>query len=88
MWEGLCENGTLLGPCILDGNVNGCNYLQMINNFNFSQLQEHFNNQFDGVFQRLWWSQDGAPTYRLRAVRHRFHEMFFNCVVALYNEVE
>ena len=27
VWAGLCRNGTLLGPYILDGNVNGYNYL-------------------------------------------------------------
>ena len=54
VWAGLCGNETLLGPYIFDGNVNGYNYLQMINNLSFPQLQGHFNNQFDGVFQRLW----------------------------------
>ena len=60
VWAGLCGNVTLLGPYIMDGTVNGNNYLQMINDFDFPQLQEHFNNQFDGVLQRLWWFQDGA----------------------------
>ena len=55
VWAGLCRNGTLFEPYILDGNVNGYNYLQLIHNFAFSQLQEHSNNQFDGVFQRLGW---------------------------------
>ena len=60
VWAGLCGNVTLLGRYIMDGTVNGNNYLQMINDFDFPQLQEHFNNQFDGVLQRLWWFQDGA----------------------------
>ena len=53
MWAGLCGNGTQLGRYIFDGNANGYNYLHVINNFAFPELQEHFNNQFDGVFRRL-----------------------------------
>ena len=79
-WAGLCGNGTLLGPYIFDGNVNGYYYLKMINNFTFPQLQEHFNNQFDGVFQHLWWFQDRAPAHRLKVVRHKLHEVFANRV--------
>ena len=60
----------------------------MINNFTFPQLQKHVNNQFDGVYQRLWWFQDGTAAHRLKAVRHRLHEMFANRVFALYHEVE
>ena len=86
VWVGLCGNRTLQGPYSFDGNVNGYNYLRMINNFAFSRL--HFNNQFDGVFHRLWWFQDGAPAHCLKAVRHRLHEKFVNLVVALYHEVE
>ena len=56
--------------------VNGYNYLQMINSFAAPQLQEQFNNQFNGVFQRFWWFQDGAPAHRLKAVKHRIHEIF------------
>ena len=86
--KSLCGNGTLLGPYIFDGNVNGYNCLQLMNNFTFLQLQEHVNNQFDGIFRRLWWFQDGAPAHCLKAVRHMFHEMFANLFVALYHEVE
>ena len=53
VWAGLCGNGTLLVLYIFDGNVNGYNYLQMINDLTFPQLQEHFNNQFDSKFQHL-----------------------------------
>ena len=88
MMAGLCGNETLLGPYIFDGAVNGYNYLQLINDFSFSQLQEHFNNQFDDVFQRLWWFQDGAPAHLLRAVRHRLYEMLANRVVALYHKIK
>ena len=83
VWAGLCGNGTLLELYIFDGNVNGYSYLQMTNNFSFPQLQEHFDNKFDGVFQRLWRFQDGAPAHRLKAVRHRLYEMFANRVVIL-----
>ena len=86
MWAGLCGNRTLSGPYSFDGNVNGYNYLRMINSFAFSRL--HFNNQFDVAFHRLWWFQDGAPASCLKAVRHRLHEMFVNRVVVLYHEAE
>ena len=88
VWAGLCGNETLLGRCIFDGIVNGYNYLQMIKNFTFRQLHEHFNNQFNGVFQRLWWFQDGVPKHCLKVVRHRLLEMFVNSIVALSHEVE
>ena len=74
--------------CIFDGYVNGYNSLQIINDSTFSQLQEHFNNHFDGNFQHLLWFQDGTPAHRLRAVRHRLHEMFASGVVASYHKVE
>lgn len=60
MGAGLRGNGTLLGLYIFDGTVNGYNYLQMINNFTFPQKLKHVNNQVDGIFQRLWWFQNGA----------------------------
>lgn len=63
-------------------------YLQMIKNFAFSQWQEHFYNQLDGVFQHLWWFQDGVPAHHLKAVRHGLREMFANRVVALHHDVE
>ena len=50
MGAGLRGNETLLGLYIFDGTVNGYNYLQMINNFTFPQLQEHFINQFLASF--------------------------------------
>ena len=59
----------------------------IICNFAFPQLQEHFNNLFCGVFQRLWWFQDGAPVHRIKAVWYRLHEMFVSRVVALYRKV-
>ena len=34
--------------------------LPMINNFTFPQKLKHVNNQVDGIFQRLWWFQNGA----------------------------
>ena len=60
----------------------------MINNFGLPQLQVHFNNQFDGVFQRLYWFQIGAPVHRLKAVKHMLYGMFANRAVTLYHEVE
>ena len=42
----LCGNGVILEPYFFYGNVNGLAYLRMLNEFAFSQLAIHFNNQF------------------------------------------
>ena len=68
----LREHGTLLGPYTFDGNINGYNYLEMINDF---------------TLQCFWWFQDEAPAHLLRKIRHRLYKMLANCVAVLYNEV-
>ena len=71
VWVGLCGNGALTGPFFFEGNVNGENYLQMLNEEVFPQLVEMLVDQFEnGTFQRLWWAQDGAPGHRARVVRN------------------
>ena len=51
---GLCGNGTVLGPFIIDGNVNGMVYLEMLNEQVLPELLNFFNDQFvQGRFQRL-----------------------------------
>ena len=42
VWIGLCGNGQIIGPFFFDRNVNGRNYLQMLNNDVVPQLQQHF----------------------------------------------
>ena len=51
---GLCGNGTVLGPFIIDGNVNGMVHLEMLNEQVLPELLNFFNDQFvEGRFQRL-----------------------------------
>ena len=74
---------------LFDGNVNGENYLQMMNEEVFPQLVETFGDRFEkGTFQRLWWAQDGAPGHRAREVRNWLLEFFQEKVIALYHESE
>ena len=89
IWSTLCGNGGILGPYFFDGNVNGLAYLRM-NEFAFLQLAIHFNNQFwEGLFQGLWWAQDGAPPHYLIEVRDCPNEVFGeNRVTALQHNVE
>ena len=88
VWIGLCGNGQIIGPFFFDRNVNGRNYLQMLNNDVVPQLQQHFQIQIEGAFRNLWWAQDGAPAHRLIAVRNRLRELFGNRVIALHHDVE
>ena len=55
---GLCGNGTVLGPFIINGNINGMVYLEMLNEQVLPELLNFFNDQFvQGRFQHLWWAQ-------------------------------
>ena len=89
VWVGLCGNGALSGPFFFEGNVNGENYLQMLNGEVFPQLVEVFDDQFDnGTFQRLRWAQNGMPGHRAREVRNWLLEFFQHRVIASYHESE
>ena len=78
LWIGLCGNGT-----IMEGNLNGEQYLHMINEEIVPQLQEHFQQQQRGAFRRLWWVQDGAPAHQRIILRDRHQELFNHRVIAL-----
>ena len=88
VWLGLCGSGQVIGPFFFNGNVNGTNYLYMINNDVLPQLQEHFEQQIRGVFRNLWWAQDCAPAHRSIAVGERLRGLFGNRVIALDHNVE
>ena len=61
----------------------------MLDEYVFPQLAGHFRDQYlDGVFQKLWWAQDGAPAHRLIAVRNLLNEAFVNRVIVLKHDVE
>ena len=88
VWMGLCGNGQTIGPFFFNRNIDGLNYLQMINNDVIPQLQQHFQRQVGGAFRNLWWVQDGAPAHRMVAVRERLREFFGQRVIALYHNVD
>ena len=70
VWAGICGNGTLVGLYFFQNNVNGRNYLEMLENFVFPVLVRNFNiqNGNDGL-RNLWWMQNGAPAHRTRNVK-------------------
>ena len=89
VWVGLCGNGVIVGPYFFDGNVDGIAYLQMLDEYVFPQLSGQFGDQYvTGVFQTLWWAQDGAPAHRLIAVRDRLNATFPNRVIGLQHDIE
>ena len=57
---GLCGNGTIIGSCFFEANLNDEWYLLMIHEETVPHLQEHFEQQQYGAFRRLWWVQDGV----------------------------
>ena len=89
VWTGLWANVAFIGPLFFDGNVNGANYLQMLNEYVLPYLFQRFGNQIqDCLFQRLWWAQDGAPGHRAEDVTAWLTEFFREMVISLYREVE
>lgn len=90
VWVGLVGNGSILGPFFFRRNLNGEDYLQMLNErvVPAINLIPRFRRQQNGEFGRAWWAQDGAPPHRRRIVTDRLTELFPNRVVALNRPVE
>ena len=64
---------------VIEGNVNGENYLEILNYLLLLQLNYHLHKQPEnGILQRLWWMQDGAPAYKLLVIRQRLPQVFDN----------
>ena len=90
VWVGLMGNGTVIGPFFFRQNIDGDDYLQLINEEVVPALQQfpRYRGRRNDRFQRLWWLQDGAPCHRRRAVTDRLTELFGNRVIALNRAVE
>ena len=81
---GMCENGVIIGPIFLEGNLNGKRYLEIPNDIIIPHLQDKFGDRFN----RLWWVLDGAPSHRFIIVRDRLNKVFNNRVIALGHETQ
>ena len=91
VWAALCGDGRIIGPYFFDANVNGRNYLEMINRFVVTEMILNYNfNIFGNVvfLQEIWWFQDGAPCHRARIVSDRLRQLFGNQIVALHHNPE
>ena len=74
----------MLGPFFFDRNVNGQSYLNLLNDKVILLISHLFQNQFhENRFQRLWWTQDGAPGHELLAVHERLNQLFGERVLIL-----
>lgn len=62
VWAAISRAG-VIGPFFFNGNVNGTNYLNMLQNYLLPELQHYPH------FEQLIFQQDGAPPYWTRAVR-------------------
>ncbi len=90
VWVGLMGNGNIIGPFFFRQNIDGENYLEMINEQVVPALRRirRFRANRNGPFVRAWWVQDGAPCHRRRIVSERLRELFGDRVVALNRNVE
>lgn len=89
VWVGLMGNGSIIGPFFFRDNINGDDYLQMVNEDVVPAIDRMPRyRRRNGRVQRVWWAQDGAPPHRRRIVTDRLTELFEQRVIALNREVE
>ena len=90
VWAGLMGNWTVIGSFFFRQNIDGDDYLRLINEELVPALQHfpRYRGRRNDRFQRPWWLQDGAPCHRRRAVTDRLTELFENRVIALNRAVE
>ena len=90
VWVGLMGNGTVIGPFFFRHNIDGEDYLQLIDEEIAPALRRlpRYRGRRNGQLRRIWWAQDGAPPHRRRIVTDRLTELFGNQVIALNRAVE
>lgn len=71
VWAGIVDN-RLIGPFIIDGNLNSVKYLEMLQN----QIVPALQNMFGQEAQNIWLQQDGAPPHYGREVRQYLNNVF------------
>ena len=90
VWVGLMGNGTVIGPFFFQNNIDGLDYLQLIDDQIVPVLRQlpRYRNRRNVPFRRVWWAQDGAPCHRRREVTARLTELFGDRVIAMNRAVE
>lgn len=71
VWGGILGN-RLIGPYFFDNNVNGHNYLDLLQNY----LQNVLDDLPLNTVRRLWFQQDGAPAHYSQDVRNYLNYAF------------
>ena len=88
VFAGMVGDNTLIGPIFVQGNLNGNQYLDIINQHIAPELQRRFGLQNNGAISRVWFFQDGATPHRSVQVRNRLQELFPNRVVGMGHAIE
>ena len=78
VWGGMSRNWILLESYFFERNVDGGKLIRNIH----SWMKISITNFENGIFQRLWWLQNGSPTKKLLSVRQRLTQVFGNRVVS------
>lgn len=71
VWAGLIGN-RVIGPFVLDGNLNGRKYLELLQNRVVPAIRENFDTNV------VWFQQDGCPAHNTRVVSNYLNEIFEN----------
>ena len=83
-------NGTVTGPFFFRHNIDGEDYLELIDGEIVPVLRQlpRYRGRRNGRFRQIWWAQDGAPPHRRRIVPDHLTELFGDRVIALNRAVE
>ena len=73
VWAGFCSRG-IVGPFVINGNLNGETYLQLLRN----EVVPAIANLFEHNLADVWFQQDGAPPHNTNLVRNFLNEAFEN----------
>ncbi|KAF2355747.1 Protein of unknown function DUF4817 [Trinorchestia longiramus] len=84
VWMELRGNGHVIASYFYNNNLNGVEYLDLINNRIVPRLLETYGNRIN----RTWWIQDGAPAHRTVVIREKLNELFGNRIITLNQRIE
>ena len=83
LWAGFCVRG-IIGPFLIDGNLNGEQYLQLLQN----NIVPAIHNLFNGNVNNIWFQQDGAGPHYAVEVRDYLDATFPNRWIGRRGEIE